>query len=231
MRALTNCYWPRIWSRILRISLVPVVKPKIKGYEGVEGFLKPLEAVMLFRIAQRLSPNSTIVEIGSWKGKSTCCLAKGLKSGKIIAIDPFDAAGEEASRSIYAQDAGMTPLLQQFRSNMTALGLMGKIDVWQGYSQDFVGKPSRIDLLFIDGDHSISGCDFDYTHFASALVPGGYLLFHDYYFARKDLGPTWVVENRVLPSKEYRTIGLFDSLWVSQRRTETPISSKVTSQD
>ena len=102
---------------------------------------------------------------------------------------------------------------------MTALGVMDKIDVWQGYSQDFAGKVPDANLIFIDGDHSILGCDFDYTHFGPAIAPGGYLLFHDFYPARKDLGPTWVVEHRILPSQHYRTIGVFDSLWVGQRRT------------
>ena len=114
MSTLT-AYWQKIRSMILRFSWSPSWSPKIKGYEGVDGFLTSLEAVMLFRIAQRLPINSTIVEIGSWKGKSTCCLARGLKGGKIIAIDPFDASGEDASRSIYKQGQGTTPLLQQFR--------------------------------------------------------------------------------------------------------------------
>lgn len=50
--------------------------------------------------------NSKILEIGSWKGKSTFCLAKGLKNGKICAIDPFNADGEEGSKEIHNEKKG-----------------------------------------------------------------------------------------------------------------------------
>ena len=70
------------------------VLSKIAAYKGIEGWLSEKEAFGLYSIANKLGAGSTIVEIGSWKGKSTYCLAKGLKNGKIFAIDPFNAEGE-----------------------------------------------------------------------------------------------------------------------------------------
>ncbi len=74
-----------------------------RRYHQIEGFLVPDDASCLYRTARRLKPGSTILEIGSWKGKSTYCLARGLKAGKVIAVDPFDASGEAGSSEIYEQ--------------------------------------------------------------------------------------------------------------------------------
>ncbi len=193
---------------------------KIRSYKEIHGFLAPREAVGLYQMAARLGPNSTIVEIGSWKGKSTCCLAKGLRSGRLIAIDPFNAAGDEGSTEIYAKTRGELPLLEQFRNNMTQRGVMDKIEIWQGTSQDFADriKTIGIDLLFIDGDHSIEGCNTDYQLYSPSLKSGGFLLFRDFDKNREDLGPTWVINHHVRPSGQYEFIALFHTLWMCRKK-------------
>src|SRR4051812_18955096 len=58
---------------------------------AVEGWLNPSEGRVLFRLASQCTGRGVIVEIGSWKGKSTIWLGKGSKMGKraeIHAIDP-----------------------------------------------------------------------------------------------------------------------------------------------
>jgi len=193
------------------------VRSRISPYKEIEGWLTEREAMTLYHFASLLPPNSTIVEIGSWKGKSTFCLAQGLRSGRILAIDPFDASGEQGSGELYREQKGLSPLIDQFRNKMAELRVLEKIEVRKGFSSDFVGKCGEIDLLFIDGDHSQEACLFDFENYAPALRPGAYLAFHDYDATRKDLGPTWVIENRVVPSKQYKFVNLFDSLWVCQR--------------
>lgn len=204
-------------NRLQRMLAVRRYEPTIIDYREIEGFLSPYEAVGLYRLASGLGPDSTIVEIGSWKGKSTYCLARGLRHGRVVAIDPFDAAGEQGSHEIYITHRGSGPLLDQFTQRMRTLGVADKIEVLQGYSTQFVGQVPRIDLLFIDGDHSIHGCGFDYLNYAPALAPGGYIAFHDYDPRRKDLGPTWVIEQKVMPSGHFRKVRVYDSLWVGQK--------------
>ena len=191
----------------------------ISDYQSIQGWLTNEDAITLYTITGLLqSSNNIVVEIGAWKGKSTYCLAKGLESqGKLIIIDPFNAVGEAESSEAYLKHKGEIPLEQQFVDNMTRLGVLKNITIWQGYSSDFVNKLQDINFLFIDGDHSIKGCDFDYSNYASYIVPGGYLAFHDYDPNREELGPTWVIKNRVLPSGQYTFIGLFGSVWVAQK--------------
>src|SRR5438046_10448573 len=58
--------------------------------DSIEGWLTSKETIALFRFASMLPPKSTILEIGTWKGKSTYVLACGIgKKGKVITIDPF----------------------------------------------------------------------------------------------------------------------------------------------
>lgn len=190
---------------------------RILRYRSIPGFLSALEAIALYRIARRLPQKATVVEIGSWKGKSTFCLAKGLKSGRVYAIDPFDASGDAESALVYEANKGGAPLLQQFQEYMRQGGVLHKIEPLVGTSSNFLQSFTSIDLLFIDGDHSIAGCDFDYSHFSPHIAKGGYIAFHDFGEGRDSVGPNWVIEHKVLPSGEYTYIGLFDSLWVAQK--------------
>jgi MMP 1-O-methyltransferase len=193
------------------------IKRRIGEYEQIDGWLTKSEAVGLHTVASLLPSDAVVVEIGTWKGKSTYCIAKGLKSGKIYSVDPFDASGEEDSAVVYEQRRGNSSLLEQFETRMKLLNVYEKITPMKGLSNQFVGKFNSIDFLFIDGDHSIQGCDFDFVNYAPFLKKGGYLAFHDYYADRDELGPTWVVKNRVLRSEDYKFINLYDTLWVAQK--------------
>ncbi len=190
----------------------------IKGFHKIQGWLSPIEAAHLFYFAKKCSPQSIVVEIGSWKGKSTFCLAKGLNSGQIFAIDPFDSSGEEESNRVYKKFNKGKNLLRQFERNMENYGLHTKVTPLKGYSKNFVNFFHNIDFLFIDGDHSIEGCLFDYENYSNKIPKGGLIAFHDFYPHRKFLGPTWVVENKVIPSNEYQLLGTFDSLWVGRKK-------------
>ncbi len=218
MRKLDTDLLKKIIKKIRRTWIIGTNWSAVKDYDTIEGFLSSYEAVTLYRLAMQLPLNSRIVEIGSWKGKSTYCLARGLRQGKISAIDPFDSSGEPGSAEIYQAQQGNQSLLSQFRTRMERLEVWDKIEVLQGYSHQFVGQVSQIDLLFIDGDHSKEGCNFDFTNYAPYLRKGGILAFHDFDPTRNELGPTWVVNNQVVPSGSYTVIGVFDSLWVGRRK-------------
>lgn len=186
---------------------------RIRRYETIDGWLTPSDALCLYRTARKLKRGSIVVEIGSWKGKSTYCLARALCCGRVIAIDPFDASGEPGSAEVY-QQAKKGDLYETFCRTMKSLGVADKIEVRKGTSRDFADKTPEINLLFIDGNHSIDDCRFDYEQYARHISRGGYLLFHDYQPARKDFGPTWVIENLVVPSKLYKQVEIAGSIWV-----------------
>lgn len=197
----------------LYLSAIPIRK-----YKTIDGWLSLNEAYTLYKYARMLPFNSTVVEIGSWKGKSTYCLAKGIRSGTIYAIDPFNSDGETGSKEVYQERAMNTDLLSEFNSNMASRGVTEKVKPKKGYSSDFVTEFSAIDFLFIDGDHSIDGAAFDFNQFGPLLKAGGFIAFHDYDSKRPDFGPTYVVENLVKKSGNYQMIGLFDTLWLARKQ-------------
>jgi hypothetical protein len=201
------------FKKVLYLAMANTV---IRRYKTIDGFLAPFEAAALYRVAQLLPPDGIVVEIGSWKGKSTYCITRGLR-GRIYAIDPFDASGEGNSATIYNAARGAAPLLEQFKHNMSSAAALDKVTILQGYSQQFVDAVPNMHFLFIDGDHSIEGCRFDFEHYGPKVLPGGYIAFHDYYPGRNDLGPTWVIDNLVKPSGKFRQVELAASLWIGQR--------------
>lgn len=59
---------------------------------SIYGFLSAAEADLLFELAAHVPPGGTIVEIGSFQGKSTVCLGLGAKrsGARVYAIDPHE---------------------------------------------------------------------------------------------------------------------------------------------
>jgi hypothetical protein len=206
----------RLFEGMLRhLQLLP-----IRDYRVIEGWLAPKEALALYKLSRSCKPGARIVEIGSWKGKSTYCLAKGLRDGVIVAIDPFDGAGDCEAGTFYRVMKGNTPLLDQFRANLSRYDLLRKVEIKVGLSNQFANQIGPVDMLFIDGDHSIAGCEYDFRTFAPDVRVGGVLAFHDYKPRRSQLGPTWVVDNLVRTSKEWSFAGKWNSLVAFRRRSE-----------
>jgi predicted O-methyltransferase YrrM len=192
---------------------------RINGFRNLDGWLTDDEAVGLYRVARKLPGNAIIVEIGSWQGKSTYCLAKGLGSGKVHVIDPFNADGglDTNSEKIYKEKKGEHDLLEQFKQNMKSLNVETNIIIHQGYSYQFNDEFNKIDLLFIDGDHSIKGCQLDFDLYSPKIIKGGFIAFHDFYETRDKLGPTYVIKNSLLHSTHFEFYAQFDSLWIAKK--------------
>ncbi|KAA2245452.1 class I SAM-dependent methyltransferase [Chitinophaga agrisoli] len=193
---------------------------KIKDYRHLDGWLSDQEALGLYHIARQLPGNAVMVEIGSWQGKSAYCLCKGLRSGKVYSIDPFnaDACMDEDNIATYRDKKGDRDLLAQFKQNLDRLHVLDKVVIKQGYSYQFPQEFDKIHGLFIDGDHSIEGCRQDFELYAPKLISGGFLAFHDYYAHRDELGPTYVIKNLVTPSAGFTFYGQYDSLWIARKR-------------
>lgn len=196
------------------------ISKKIQNYKKIDGWLSQSEATGLYLMARGLPQAAVIVEIGSWQGKSTFCLAKGLRSGKIYAIDPFnaDAGFDVESSQVYTTLKGARDLLDIFNDNMKNFNAGKNIVVKKGYSEQFANDFDLIDFLFIDGDHSIAGCKKDYQLYSGKVRKGGFIAFHDYYPDRPELGPTYVINELVKKSDEFIFYKQFDSLWIGVKR-------------
>jgi predicted O-methyltransferase YrrM len=88
--------------------------------QAIEGLLSDAEAECLYSLARTAA--GTIVEVGSWKGKSTVCLALGSKAGifkeKVFAIDPHQGIANEHAGIYWLEDS--EPI---FRENIKRAGV------------------------------------------------------------------------------------------------------------
>ena len=179
------------------------------------GFLGENEIRFLGVLAACTPAEGAIVEIGSFKGKSTVLLATMAKKyglGPVVAIDPHQGLsylGPEAPQQ--------SPTFDEFLGNVKAAGLDANVEVQRAYSRDVAKKWSRpIRLLWIDGDHSYKGCKEDFDLFSPFLAEGAVVAFHDALNAVE--GPIRVFTELVLSSDSFGPSGFVHSIAWSQFR-------------
>ncbi len=64
------------------------------------------------------------------------------------------------------------------------MGLLHNVKIIVADSTTYKCK-KKIDVLFIDGDHTYEGVKKDYNNWISSVKSGGHILFHDACNARK----------------------------------------------
>lgn len=168
------------------------------------GMLTPAEVDCLFQLGQFDQCAGVIVEIGSWKGKSTVALARGAAKGhhqSIYAIDPHRILPEEG----YFEDTEA-----EFRNNLTKAGVENQVVPMIMTSKEAVhGWDKPIRLLWIDGDHRYEPTLLDFTLWEPHLAEGGILAMHD--TIRKD-GPKRVLWEKIFRSGRFQEIAIVDNI-------------------
>ncbi len=134
------------------------------------------ERMFLHLAAKEIPDKGVIVEIGSHLGASACFLAEGARkrNGRVFCIDTWQNDAMPGER----QDthADFKKNTHDYSDIITPLRGFS-VDVADGFSE-------RIDLLFIDGDHSYEGCLSDIRNWIPKLKSGGRVVFHDYGWAK-----------------------------------------------
>ncbi|MBX7102549.1 MAG: class I SAM-dependent methyltransferase [Gemmataceae bacterium] len=154
-------------------------------FESVQGFLNPLEGFALYWLASRWPIDGATVEIGSFKGRSTCWIATGCKEqgkSKLTAVDPFTGSPEHQAGGSHPDPdiirTGST--LQVFQHNIQRHQLNDWVIPRVGRSADAVlGWNERIRMLFIDGDHSYEETARDFHTWTPFVGNYGIVAFHD----------------------------------------------------
>ena len=116
-----------------------------------------------------LATGRDVLEIGSYCGRSTVCMAQTAAS--LVAVDPFDGRATAAPRDT----------LPVFMENLSRYGVLSKVKAVVGTAESAVPDlAERFDLAFIDGAHNRAAVLGDAAVATRALKPGGLLVFHDY---------------------------------------------------
>jgi predicted O-methyltransferase YrrM len=150
----------------------------------IQGWMEPEELAWLMQVAQG---KKTIVEIGSWKGRSTKVLALSC-AGTVYAIDHWEGSeGERCSTQNEAVRLGHELMFDIFRKNLAPEIAAGKVIPIKADSADappLLEKAlagNKADMVFVDGDHEYEPTKRDIAAYRKFLAPDGLLCGHDYW--------------------------------------------------
>ncbi len=134
--------------------------------DRIGGWLTPGESDLLFEKARACPAGTVIVEIGSYKGRSTIRLAEGSRAG--------------AGVPVYAIDPHVQGSKQAFFENIERAGVADLVVPVVARSDDAVRDWKHpIGLLFIDGAHELPFVERDFTAWFPHVIEGGVVALHD----------------------------------------------------
>lgn len=183
--------------------------------QAAPGFLTEREGRFLALVAATAPADGVILEIGSFKGKSTVGLAtvaKRLGLGPVVTVDPHSAP------SVTDPDlGGQSSSWDAFQATLAHAHVTDVVEAHRMLSRDLApGWTRRIRLLWIDGDHTYAGTREDLALFGRFLAPGAIVAFHDVLHAYE--GPIRVFAEDVLRSNKYGPAGVCGSIGWAQLR-------------
>ena len=177
------------------------------------GHLTDREVRFLALLAAVPTARGEILEIGSFKGKSTVILARSARFAgqtRVCAVDPLDL--RSATDPTDAPAGGTAEI---FRASLRANGVDDMVEHHQMTSQALARQWSRpLRLLWIDGDHTYAGAKHDYEAFAPHLAPGAIVAFHDVLHWYE--GPPRVLAEGPLASPLFGACGVSGSIGWAQ---------------
>jgi len=144
-------------------------------FEEIGGWLSLPEGALLYDLASMVVPGNVIVEVGSYRGKSTTALALGARPGvRVYAFDPHEAH-VGSNGGVY----GPKDMLEFNRTMEKANTCATIFPMSCGTELVAASWKKPVQLAFIDGDHTYEGCRLDADGWIPHVVNGGYLVFDD----------------------------------------------------
>jgi predicted O-methyltransferase YrrM len=176
----------------------------------VEGWMSPAELTFLAEEAAKVPQGGAIVEVGSFKGRSSCALAANTQAA-IYCVDCWRDLGPEG------WFVGPWATVDDHRANTSQLQNIVRIHLSSIFAaQYFAAEGTRFDLIFIDGSHNEHNVRQDITIWRPLLKEGGVLAGHDY--GNADWPDVTKVVDELFPG-----VQVVDSIWIACQ-TSPPLS-------
>ena len=149
-----------------------------EAVETIDGFLVPGQEEFLFNKVKSLPEDAIIVEVGSYKGRSTAAMAFACvgTNRKIYCIDPW----------IWEfHDPPDESFFDTWKENLDNYQLTPYIISFQGCSSEILKRwgeltaEKTIDFVFIDGSHEYLDVLTDFGLLFPLMKVGGWMAFHD----------------------------------------------------
>lgn len=162
----------------------PDVEAALAAIEGVEGWLSDGQARRLWNAGRQVSAPGRIVEIGSFRARSTIVLSRAAPEGvEIIAIDPH-GGGDRGPQEIDPDAERGNEDNRVFLANLERAGAAERVRHVRRMSNHALGEvEGPIDVLYVDGAHRYAPARDDIAAWGERVPPGGTMLVHDSYNA------------------------------------------------
>jgi citronellol/citronellal dehydrogenase len=153
--------------------------------QQIQGWLDGNAGGVLYQVARFQSPTAVVVELGSWKGRSTAWLAQGLRDrgvGKVFAVDTWRGTETETQHQVLLSGYGPDQLYEEFLDNLRRLGLIDIVAPLRATTLEAAARwphGRTIGLLHIDASHEYEDVKADFEAWHGFVVPGGFIVFDD----------------------------------------------------
>jgi predicted O-methyltransferase YrrM len=203
----------------------PDLDEALRAIDGVEGWLSEDQARRLWNAAMEVRSGGQIVEIGSFRGRSTIVLSRAAAEGVgIVAIDPH-GGGDRGPQEITPDQVRGDEDNRVFRANLEGAGVNGRVRHVRLMSDEAHGSvDGPIDMLYVDGAHRYKPARDDIAAWGARVPVSGTLLVHDAYNA---IGVMLAQLRLLFFSREWRYVGRSRSL-AQYRRLPMSSGERVT---
>lgn len=176
----------------------------------IDGWLSEGQARRLFAAAARTPANGRVVEIGSFRGRSTVVLASAAPPDvEVVAIDPH-AGNDRGPQELEGFATEAAEDHEAFRANLARAGVAERVRHVRALSHDAhdaVADP--VDVLYIDGAHRYQPARADIVEWGARVTDGGTMLIHD---AFSSIGVTLAIARELIFGRRFRYVGRSRSL-------------------
>jgi len=178
----------------------------------VDGWMTRGQAQALFEAAASCPPGGTIVEIGSFRGRSTIVLASACPAdATVLAIDPH-AGNDRGPQEIEGYEAEANQDHDAFLRNVATAGVADRVTHLREFSDDALDHiDGTIDVLYVDGAHRYAPAKRDIEQYGNRVREGGTMLIHDSF---SSIGVTAAILRRLVWSSRWSYEGRSRSLTI-----------------
>jgi predicted O-methyltransferase YrrM len=156
-----------------------------------------------------------IMEIGTWNGRRALQMIERAEAFHPAAeieyygFDLFELMTKEVNKEELSKKP---PTQEEVKKLLSPTG--ARISLFQGFTQNtlpqVVGTLPKMDMIFIDGGHSLETIANDWNYSLQLMDKNTVVIFDDYYFDRDDVGCKQIIEAidpneyevRVLPRRD-----------------------------
>jgi hypothetical protein len=191
----------------------------------VDGWMSPDQAERLYRAALSTRPGDQIVEIGSFRGRSTIVLASAANAeATVVAIDPH-AGNDRGPQEIEGFAAEAATDHDIFNRNLADAGVTHRVRHVRKFSNEaHTDVTGDIGVLYIDGAHRFAPARADIVEWGARVAPGGTMLIHDSF---SSVGVTLAILRELLWGGRFRYVGRARSLTEFRADLDGSLGSRV----